>query len=136
MSANKLRSSRVLPGRSTVAVETTLQTVTLSSPFASHPALASAGVDPSGARVWATLHLHGLFCAFSVVLVVSMLLTFYSVVSLAVSQGELHQQALVTQSRAIWRCKLLSSVSARQNCLLAIPKPLDSGNRTIAQVSQ
>jgi hypothetical protein len=117
-------------------VKTTLHTVTFSSPFASHPAPVSAGIGPKRVRVWVTLHLHGLLCAFLVVLVVSMLLMFYSVVSQAVYQGELHQQALVTQSRAIWRCKLLSSVSARQNCLLAIPKPLDSGNRTIAQVSQ
>jgi hypothetical protein len=45
------------------------------------------------------------------------------VVTQAVRQGELRQQALTAYSRAVWQCKMLKSVSVRKGCLLNIPQP-------------
>jgi hypothetical protein len=73
--------------------------------------------------------------AFSAALVISMLLTFYNVVRQAAVESALHQQALAVQSKAIWRCKRIPSVSARQGCLLAVPTLLASSDRPTAQVS-
>ncbi|MDR3369001.1 hypothetical protein [Rhodoferax sp.] len=73
--------------------------------------------------------------AFSVVLVVSMLLAFYNVVCQAVSQSALYQQAMAAQSQAIWRCKRMPSVSARHDCLLAVPTLLVSSDRPTSPVS-
>jgi hypothetical protein len=56
--------------------------------------------------------------------VASMVLGFRAVVTHAVQQSELRQQALAAHSRAIWRCKMLRSVPARNGCLLNIPERL------------
>ena len=85
-----------------------------------HPSLASEGLDPRGDRWWKTLSAWWLLSGFSTALVISLLLAFYTVVNQATAQSALQQQVLAAQSRAIWRCKLLPSVSARQGCLQAI----------------
>jgi hypothetical protein len=77
-----------------------------------------------------------LLSAFSAALVISLLMAFYNVVSQAVNQSALLQQALAAQSQAVWRCKLLPSVSARQDCLQAIPALLASNDRPTALVSR
>jgi hypothetical protein len=56
--------------------------------------------------------------------VVSMVLGFHAVVTQAVHQGELRQQALTAHTRAVWQCKMLRSVSARKGCLVSIPEQL------------
>jgi hypothetical protein len=50
-----------------------------------------------------------------------MVVGFYAVVSQAVRQGELRQQAFAAHSRAVWQCKMLRSVAARKGCLMNIP---------------
>jgi hypothetical protein len=60
----------------------------------------------------------------SMLAVATMVSGFYAVVTQAVHQGELRQQALAAHSRAVWQCKMLRSASARKGCLLTIPQPL------------
>jgi hypothetical protein len=57
--------------------------------------------------------------------VASMVVGFYAVVTQAVRQGELRQQALAAHSRAVWQCKMLKSASVRKTCLLNIPNVAD-----------
>ncbi|HEY8904785.1 MAG TPA: hypothetical protein VIM63_01985 [Rhodoferax sp.] len=86
--------------------------------------------------MWATLHSRWMLSAFSAALVIGMLLTFYNVVSQAAYESALHQQALVAHAQGTWRCKRLPNASARQDCLLAIPKLLANGDIATAQVSR
>lgn len=55
--------------------------------------------------------------ALAIVAIVGMLLAFHSVVQGAVQNGEFRRQANITQADAIWRCKLLRDLSARNICL-------------------
>lgn len=59
--------------------------------------------------------------------VAGLLLVFHAVATQAVTQSVLRQQARSAQSQALWRCKLLSEVSARQACLRDMAAPLASG---------
>jgi hypothetical protein len=49
---------------------------------------------------------------------------FYMVVTQAVRQGELRQQASAAHSRAVWQCKMLRSAPARKGCLSTIAEQL------------
>lgn len=53
----------------------------------------------------------------AIVIIVSMLMAFHSVVQGAVQDGEIRRQAEITQADAIWRCKMLRDLSARSGCL-------------------
>lgn len=87
---------------------------------AGQPSQASEGLDLRGCRWRKTLSAWWLLSGVSTALVISLLLAFYTVVNQATAQSALQQQVLAAQSRAVWRCKLLPGVSARQDCLLAI----------------
>jgi hypothetical protein len=70
---------------------------------------------------------HYLLGLAAAVLVIGMLLAFYTVVTQAVSQSLLRQQALTARAQALGRCQLLASVSARSRCLLELPALPGSG---------
>lgn len=53
--------------------------------------------------------------------VVAIVLMFHTVVTQAVSQGALRQQALTARSQAIWHCQMIAGPMARQNCLSNAP---------------
>ena len=82
--------------------------------FSGYPSLAPEGLGLWRHRVWQALNSRWLLSAFSTALVISLLLAFYNVVNQATNQSAFRQQALAAQSQAVWRCKLLPSVSARQ----------------------
>ncbi len=98
-------------------------------------ALAPEEPEPWRHRVWATRYARWMLSVFSAALVGSLLLAFYNVVQQAVHESAVHQQAQAAHAQGTWRCQRLASASARQNCLLAIPKLLANGDIAIAQVS-
>ncbi len=53
-------------------------------------------------------------------IILGMLMAFYTVVSKAVQQGEIRRQASAHQAVAVWRCKMLPDLSARTACLLQV----------------
>lgn len=55
------------------------------------------------------------------------LLMFHTVVTQAVSQGALRQQALAARSQALWQCQMIPGPMARQNCLSNAPAAPASG---------
>lgn len=86
--------------------------------------------------LWSVGRSRWLLGAFPVTLAISMLLAHYNVVRDAVDQSALRKQVLATRSNHIWRCTLQPRVLARQDCMLAIPKPLADGHSSTLQVSQ
>ena len=60
----------------------------------------------------------------AVLVVVGLLMVFHAVATQAVNQSVLRQQARSAQSQALWRCKLLSEVAARQACLRDLAAPI------------
>lgn len=95
----------------------------LSSDLARLP-VAPGSDGRSVAAVWRhPLVLPGL----AVVAVVGLLLAFHAVATQAVNQSVLRQQTRSAQSQALWRCKLLSEVAARQACLRDLAAPLTNG---------
>lgn len=52
---------------------------------------------------------------------IAILLMFHTVVTQAVIQGALRQQALAARSQAIWHCQMIPGPMARQNCLSNAP---------------
>ena len=56
--------------------------------------------------------------------VIGLVLVFHAVVTQAVRQSGLRQQALAAQSQVVWRCRQLPSDSARQACLRELPTQL------------
>ena len=56
--------------------------------------------------------------------VIGLVLIFYAVVTQAVRQSGLRQQALAAQSQAVWRCKQLPTASTYQACLRELPTQL------------
>lgn len=53
----------------------------------------------------------------AIVIIIGMLTVFHSVVQGAVQSGEFRRQAEITQADAVWRCKMLRDLSARNSCL-------------------
>lgn len=101
-----------------------------------HPALAPEAPGPWGHRLWATWYARWMLSVFSTALVGGLLLAFYNVVRQAAVESALHQQALAVHAQGTWRCKQLPNASARQDCLLAVPKLLANGDIATAQVSR
>lgn len=91
-------------------------------------ALAPDGPGPWGHRAGANRHAPWLLAVFSTALVGGLLVAFYNVVRQAVQDSAVHQQALAAHAQGTWRCQRLPSGSARQDCLLAIPKLLANGD--------
>lgn len=71
--------------------------------------------------MWAALRSPLLLQMLGVGAVIGLVLIFHAVVTQAVRDSGLRQQARAAQSEAIWRCKLLPSASASQVCLQALP---------------
>lgn len=102
------------------------QTFKFSEALPDRLVLVSNGLGKWRHLVWAALGSRWSLSALAAGLIVGMVLVFHAVVTQAVQQSALRQQALAAQSQATWRCKLLSSVSARQACLQKIA-PLATG---------
>lgn len=99
-------------------------------------ALAPEEPGPWRHRVWATRYARWMFNVVSAALVGSLLLAFYNVVRQAAVMSAVHQQALAAHAQSTWRCQRLPNASARQDCLLAVPKLLVNGDIATAQVSR
>jgi len=102
-------------------MNTDLHTLQFSDQPPGHLTLASYRSTPWWQRLWVAMHSPLLQQMLGVGAVIGLVLIFHAVVTQAVHQSGLRQQALASQSQAVWRCKLLPSVSARQACLRELP---------------
>lgn len=101
--------------------------LTFLNPLSNHPARLPVASGAGGGRVRSVLRWPVLLWVLAVLAVVGLLLVFHTVATEAVNQSVLRQQARSAQSQALWRCKLLSEVSARQACLRDMAAPLANG---------
>lgn len=100
-------------------------TLKYSGVFPNFLRLARDKSTPWWRRMWVWSHMPRTWRIVSMLAVASMVVGFYLVVTQAVHQGELRQQALAAHSRAVWQCQLLKSASVRKACLLNIPTLAD-----------
>jgi len=77
--------------------------------------------------VWAVVRHPVLLPGVAVLVVMGLLLLFHAVVTQAVNQSVLQQQARSAQAQALWRCQRLPGMSTRQACLRELAAPLPSG---------
>lgn len=115
--------------RSNLVMHTHLHTFTFSEQLPGHLDLADHRSAPWWRPVWVALRSPLALQVLAVVAVIGLVLTFHAVVTQAVRQSGLRQQALAAQSQAVWRCKLLPRTSARRLCLQELPTLPGSGGQ-------
>ena len=72
----------------------------------------------------------------ALVVIVSLLLAFYQVVSGAVQQAEARRQAAAVEADATWRCNSQSAAPQRMSCLTRLrTAPLDDARAAEAQLA-
>ncbi|WP_143541660.1 hypothetical protein [Rhodoferax fermentans] len=97
------------------------------NPLSSHPGRLPAVPGPGGRTLRSLIRHPAVLPGVAVLVAAGLLLVYHTVVTQAVNQSVLQQKARSAQAQALWRCKQLSVVSARQACLRELAAPLVSG---------
>ncbi len=103
-------------------MNTRLHTFKFSDQLPGHLDLPNAA--PWWQAAWAMLRSPLSLSVLAVGAAIGLVLIFHTVVTQAVRQSSLRQQALSVQSQAVWRCKQLPSKSSYRACMQELPTQL------------